>query len=333
MALCCVMPAKALEVSAHSAILMDGDTGRVLYEKSPDERSLIASTTKIMTALVALETGGMDETVTVPAEAAGIEGSSMYLKAGETLTRRDLLYGMMLSSGNDAAVTLAISWGDSLEDFVGRMNARAQALGLSQTFFANPNGLDDENYSTARELAILTQEALRLPEFRQVVASRSYQAGNRQLVNHNKLLWRYPNAIGVKTGFTKRAGRILVGAAERNGRLLISVTINAPSDWSDHQAMLDYGFSLYQETEIIVPGQILDTVPVMETGWDTWALEAETGVTAWLLPEEKPECRVYGPRFLYAPAEHGTEAGYAEVFLGETPLGRAGLRLGEPVIQ
>ena len=231
-----MIPAGALEVSAHSAILMDADTGAVLYEKAADQQALIASTTKIMTAMVVLEQDNLylDETVEIPREAAGIEGSSMYLKAGETVTVRALLYGMMLSSGNDAAAALALHTFGSIEAFTARMNEKARALGLRDTHFANPNGLDsEENYSTARELGKIAMAALDTPGFREIVSARSYTAGNRQLVNHNKLLWQYPGAIGVKTGFTKRAGRILVGAAEQNGRTLISVTISDPEDWRD----------------------------------------------------------------------------------------------------
>ena len=172
MALCCMTQAKAIEVSAHSAILMDADTGQVLYEKNPREESLIASTTKIMTALVVLEQGDPEKTVTVPAEAVGIEGSSMYLKEGEELTVEQLLYGMMLSSGNDAAVALALSMDDSIEDFAARMNEKARDLGLSHTSFANPNGLDSEgNYSTAYDLAKITQAALNTPGFIEIVSA------------------------------------------------------------------------------------------------------------------------------------------------------------------
>ena len=214
LALCCMTQAKAIEVSAHSAILMDADTGQVLYEKNPREESLIASTTKIMTALVVLEQGNPKKTVTVPAEAVGIEGSSMYLKEGEKLTVEQLLYGMMLSSGNDAAVALALSMDDSIEDFAARMNEKARDLGLSHTSFAKPNGLDSEgNYSTAYDLAKITQAALNTPGFVEIVSVKTIQCGSHYLVNHNKLLWQYDGALGVKTVYTKKAGLILVGAA------------------------------------------------------------------------------------------------------------------------
>ena len=319
LALCCMIPAGALEVSAHSAILMDGDTGAVLYEKAADQRALIASTTKIMTAMVVLEQDNLylDETVEIPREAAGIEGSSMYLKAGETVTVRALLYGMMLSSGNDAAAALALHTYGSIEAFAARMNEKARALGLRDTHFANPNGLDsEENYSTARELGKIAMAALDTPGFREIVSARSYTAGNRQLVNHNKLLWQYPGAIGVKTGFTKRAGRILVGAAEQNGRTLISVTISDPEDWRDHRAMLDYGFGLYRQRQVVAPGQVLGLLTVMEQGgWHREEVMAEEAVTLYLRQDESPEIRMYLPMFRYGPLEPGEPLGTGEVYV------------------
>ena len=180
-----------------------------------------------------------------PPEAAGIEGSSLYLKAGDTRSVRELLYGLMLRSGNDAAAALAVCCDGSVEAFVARMNTRARELGLRQTHFANPSGLDDEDhYSTARELALLARAAMENRTFREVVSTRSITIDGRTMTNHNKLLWRYEGALGVKTGYTRTAGRILVGAAERDGRRLIAVTIADPNDWADHAALYDYGFRL-----------------------------------------------------------------------------------------
>lgn len=303
---------------------MDADTGAVLYEKNADQRALIASTTKIMTAMVVLEqaAGRLEEPVEIPAEAAGIEGSSMYLRAGETVTVEDLLYGMMLSSGNDAAAALALHTAGSIEAFAAMMNEKARALGLRDTHFANPNGLDSqENYATARELARITQAALRTPGFREIVSTRSHQAGERLLVNHNKLLWQYDGAIGVKTGFTKKAGRILVGAAQRNGRTLISVTISDPDDWRDHRAMLDYGFGLYREREVIAPGQVLGLLTVMEQGgWHREEVLAAEPVTLYLREDETPEIRMYLPLFRYGPLEAGEIPGYGEIRVDGIPM-------------
>ena len=242
------------QVSAKSAALLDGTTGECLYEKNGDQRALIASTTKIMTGLLVCEAGDLDRTVTVPETAAGTEGSSMYLKSGETLTRRELLYGMMLHSGNDAALTLAISISGSEAAFVRQMNRRACALNLTQTHFANPHGLDSgENYSTALDLARLAQAALQNEQFRAVVSTKTITCAGRTLTNHNKLLWRYDGCIGVKTGYTRHAGRILVSAAERGGRMLIAVTISDPDDWRDHVSLLDYGFAVLGSDTPVYP--------------------------------------------------------------------------------
>ena len=238
-----VLRAELPRLSAKSAVLLDASTGRVLYASHAEDKSLIASTTKIMTALVICEAGDLDRTVVIPPEAVGIEGSSMYLKAGEVLSVHELLYGLMLRSGNDAAVALALADSGSISAFAMRMNEKAAVLGLKNTHYANPHGLDsEENYSTALDLARLTRFALQNPDFAQLVSTKSVTIGDRVLTNHNKLLWQYSGAIGVKTGYTRTAGRILVGAAERDGRRLIAVTIADPNDWADHAALYEYGF-------------------------------------------------------------------------------------------
>lgn len=334
MALCCVTPVFSLGLSAHSAILMDGDTGQVLYEKNPDETGLIASTTKIMTALVALEQGDLQTVVTIPQEAVGVEGSSMYLKAGEQRTLEELLYGLMLSSGNDAAVAVAVEISGNVADFVELMNQKAEVLGLHQTHFANPNGLDSqENYSTARELGILAGEAMKNPEFRHIVSTKSYQCEGHDLRNHNKLLWQYPGALGVKTGFTKKAGRILVGAAEQKGRTLVSVTLNAPDDWSDHKAMLDYGFSMYQEQVFLSKEKSLGCLPVISGAENSVELISGESISGWSLPEEEIEIALNVPPFLYAPVEAGTEIGTAEVFLAGRSLGKVSVLTARQIPQ
>lgn len=322
LALCCVTPVFSLGLSAHSAILMDGDTGQVLYEKNPDESSLIASTTKIMTALVTLEQTNLQDVVKVPQEAVGIEGSSMYLRAGEALTVEDLLHGLMLSSGNDAAVALAVSVSGNVETFVGLMNQKALALGLRHTHFANPNGLDSpENYSTARELALLAAEAMKNEDFRRIVSTKSYHCEGHDLTNHNKLLWKYDGALGVKTGFTKKAGRILVGAAEQKGRCLISVTLNAPDDWNDHKSMLDYGFSCYQEQVFLSEEKSLGCISVISGEQDSVEIISGESVSGWSLPEEQIRIQLEVDPFLYAPAKAGVRVGTAHVFRNGQEIG------------
>lgn len=323
LALCCRTPANALELSAHSAVLLDGATGQVLYEKHSDQKSLIASTTKIMTALVVLEHACLSEVVEIPAEAVGIEGSSMYLRAGEKLTVEDLLHGLMLSSGNDAAVALALHVAGSVEKFAELMNEKAVSLGLQNTSFANPHGLDSENhFSTARELGTIAAHAMEREDFRKIVSTKTYRCGERVLANHNKLLWRYDGAMGVKTGFTKKAGRILVGAAERNGRRLISVTINAPNDWQDHEKLFDFGFGQYAPQTIVSAGENLGSVPVIGGEIEAVTLAASDDLSFYTLPEEEWEIVLHIPAFVYAPIEEGMPVGTAQVYL-------AGLRIGE----
>ena len=213
------LPVPCRGVSAKKAYVLDAVSGRVLYEKDSADQSLIASTTKIMTALVVCEQCNVLDRMRIPKEAVGIEGSSMYLKEGEVLTIQELLYGLMLSSGNDAAVALAIYCGGTVEGFVGMMNDKARVLGLTGTHFENPNGLDAPgHYSTARDLAVLAAYAMENPIFYKTVSAKSVKIGERCLTNHNKLLWQVEGADGVKTGFTKAAGRILVSSATRDGR-------------------------------------------------------------------------------------------------------------------
>lgn len=334
LALCCRTPAKALELSAHSAVLLDGDTGQVLYESNSDEKSLIASTTKIMTALVVLEHAGLSEVVEISPEAVGIEGSSMYLKAGERLTVEDLLHGLMLSSGNDAAVALALYVSGSVEEFAALMNEKARALGLQATSFSNPHGLDSENnYSTARELGILAAHAMEREDFRRIVSTKTYRCGDRVLSNHNKLLWRCDGAVGVKTGFTKKAGRILVGAAEQNGRRLISVTINAPNDWQDHEKLFDFGFSKYAPQTLVEAGEVLGTIPVIGGEMDFVSFGGAEPAEYFALEGEQRELVLHVPEFIYAPVESGQVIGSADVYLGGIKVGQVALRAAEDVPQ
>lgn len=327
-----MLPVQAVGVSAHSAVLLDGDSGQVLWEKNADEKSLIASTTKIMTALVVLEQADLSDVVEVTPEAAGIEGSSMYLKAGETLTVENLLYGLMLSSGNDAAVALAIHTAGSIEAFVEKMNERAKALGLKNTHFANPNGLDsEENYATAMSLGLLAAAAMDNESFRTIVSTKTYSCAGHSMRNHNKLLWQYEGAVGVKTGFTRHAGRILVGSAEKDGRRLVSVTINDPSDWSDHKQMLDYGFSCYLPRKLVTKGQSAGTLPVISGEAEETALIAEEDISWSMLPGETPELRLETNPFIYAPVEQGTPLGTLKVYVGDRLVGQTPVTAAETV--
>ena len=241
----CITPAvaEALEVSATAAVLMDADMGQVLYEKNGDRQMLIASTTKIMTALVVLEHAAPDDVITVTPDHMA-EGSSMYLKAGETVRVEELLYGLLLCSGNDAALALTECAG-GLTPFVALMNEKAAALGMARTSFANPNGLDaDGHYSTARDMAVLAAAAVENPTFRRICSSRSVTIGQRTMENHNRLLRQMEGCVGLKTGYTQAAGRTLVSCTERDGCRLVAVTLQDGNDWADHAALYDYGFRL-----------------------------------------------------------------------------------------
>ena len=300
-------------VSAKSAILVDAASGRVLFEKNADERSLIASTTKIMTGLLVCEREDLDREICVPQEAAGVEGSSLYLKAGERITVRELLYGMMLRSGNDAAVALAIATSGSTEAFVDAMNEKAAALGLCDTHFENPNGLDAEaHYSTARDLAKLSIEAMKNETFRAVVSCRSRTSGTRSFTNHNKRLWRVAGADGVKTGYTKKAGRILVGSASRNGQRLLCVTICDPDDWRDQAALFDFGFSEFKQRTLVKRGEKVGSVKVIGSETKEIKLLAEQTLTYPLADGETFETVLHAPDFVYAPVLPG-QAGWLEV--------------------
>ena len=241
--LCFCIPAvaEAVEVSATACVLMDADTGQVLYEKNGDKRMRIASTTKLMTALVALEQGTPSQVITVTA-AHMAEGSSMYLRPGEKLTLEELLYGLLLCSGNDAALALTECAGGAAP-FVERMNEKAAALGMADSHFANPNGLDDEaHYSTAYDMALLGCAAVNEPTLRRMASTRTAVIGGRTLTNHNKLLSRLDGCVGLKTGYTKAAGRTLVSCAEQAGRRLVAVTLRDGDDWNDHEALYRWGF-------------------------------------------------------------------------------------------
>lgn len=247
MLLLSAVPVSALDVSAAAAALVCAETGQVLFEKNADRRLPMASTTKMMTALLAVEACTPAREIRVTSEMANAEGTSMGLQAGDVVTLRALVAGMLLASGNDAANAAAIALGGSLAGFAEMMNARARSLGLRDTQFVTPSGLDDPaHYSTAHDLARLACACLRNPEFAAVCKSRTMRVsfGNppvpHTLTNHNRLLWRDESVIGVKTGFTKRSGRCLVSAAVRNGLTFVAVTLNAPDDWEDHLALFDY---------------------------------------------------------------------------------------------
>lgn len=235
-------------VSAKSAALYEPSTKSFLYTKNENQRLPMASTTKIMTALLAIENLDPEEIIEIDERAVGIEGSSVYLKSGEAMRAIDLVYSLLLQSANDAAAALALRISGSIEDFAILMNEKAESLGLFDTSFKNPHGLDEDgHYTTAHDLAILTAAALENETFKTITSTykKTLVSSDMQrlVVNHNKLLKSYDGCIGVKTGYTKKSGRCLSSAAERGGEVLVAITINAPDDWRDHKVMLDYGWS------------------------------------------------------------------------------------------
>jgi len=310
----------AVETSAQSAIVIEAENGSVLWEKNAYDRLTMASTTKIMTAICAIEDGDLDKKVKISPQAVGVEGSSIYLKNDEVLTLRELVYGLMLNSGNDAAVAIACAVSGSVGKFSTLMNQKAEEIGVKDSHFQNPNGLDEEgHYTTAYDLGKITAYALKNDEFRKIVST--YQTtisaleGKRYLTNHNKLLKRMEGCIGVKTGFTKKSGRCLVSAAERNGVTLVAVTLNAPDDWNDHIKMMDYGYTKVKLKEVTYKGEHLADVSIKK------GTSHKVGIVC---PEEYKVPTVDSsryvsifktPEYVTAPIKKGEVLGKIEVYM------------------
>ncbi|MBQ9914866.1 MAG: D-alanyl-D-alanine carboxypeptidase [Clostridia bacterium] len=333
-----IVPVEAISVSAGYACLMDAQTGRVIYEKNAHARHSMASTTKIMTALLALENTKMDDIVTVSPGAAGTEGSSIYLAAGEKLSMEELLYGLMLQSGNDAAIAIAEHVGGSVEKFAEMMTARAEKIGAKNTAFQNPNGLDAPgHYTTAYDLALITREALSNPEFAEIVATKkkSYPAKDgkkaRYFTNHNRLLSSYAGCIGVKTGYTKKTGRCLVSAATKDNATLICVTLNAPNDWQDHSNLLDYGFSQTETKPLVLCDMVLKSIPVKNGKSKTLELLAKDDFYFSDARQEglgKIQLSYKLPKEIEAPVTYGTNIGKLFVYYDKTLLKEIDLYAG-----
>lgn len=324
--------APAPEISARAAVVMEAQSGQTLYERSGDEPMLIASTTKIMTALVVLERCDPDAEVTIDPAWTGIEGSSMYLKAGQTMTVRDLLYGLMLASGNDAAVALACITAGSVEAFAALMNEKAQALGCTNTHFANANGLDDPaHHASARDLALITREAIQNEAFCQIVSTTAKTVGDNTYTNHNRLLRECEGVFGVKTGYTMAAGRTLVTACRRNGLTLICVTLSAPDDWDDHKALYDWAYSLYARDDVLAG--VTWSVPVIGGVAETVPVAPESGLSVLHRGGEEITVQYTLPPFVYAVVRAGQPAGQAVAYIGGAEAGRATLVYAQDVAQ
>ncbi|MBY0050456.1 MULTISPECIES: D-alanyl-D-alanine carboxypeptidase family protein [Brevibacillus] len=321
-------------LSAEGAALIDVASGRILYSKNGTKKMRIASLTKTMTAIVAIETGKLDDVVTVPPEAVGVEGSSIYLKRSEKLTLEELLYGLMLRSGNDAAVTIATHIGGSVPGFTYLMNEKAALIGMEHTNFTNPHGLDDSNqhYSTPEDMAKLSAYALRNPVFRQIVSTKvkdiswEGEEWDRRLLNKNKMLHLYNGADGVKTGYTKLAKRCLAASATRDGRQLATITLNASDDWNDSAKLLDYGFAQFPLKQLVGEGQ--DVQPEMPL-----TMEAGTHLVtqnAFRYPLQTAEeagikQRVVVGQSTITPKMDGQLVGFLQLYLKEQMIGQVPL--------
>ena len=304
----------APKVSAQAAVVAELETGRILYEKNPDMPMKAASTVKILTGLLALENLDRTREVTIRPEWTGQEGSSMYLRPGQVCTVAELLCGLLLVSGNDAALALACTVSGSEEAFVELMNRRAQELGMAHSVFVDASGLKAEGHRvTARDMAALGCAAMKNPEFRAIVSMRTGEAAGQTLRNHNKLLDLYEGAVGVKTGYTKTAGRTLVSCAQRQGLTLVCVTLNAPRDWEDHAALLDWGFGHFVSADPSGMEWGLSVISGMAP--EVTVRPAQGGRV--LLPKEGVQWEAALPRFVYAPVIAGEEAGTLQCRDGE----------------
>ena len=337
----CGVRAQAQElpsISAQSAELLVADTGEFLFEKNAQQQRGMASTTKIMTSLLAVEESDPNRVITATEAMVRVEGTSIGLQAGDKITLRNLIYGMLLESGNDAANATAIALAGSADQFAERMNARAKEIGMTNTHFVTPSGLDhEEHYSCAHDMALLGAEAIQNPEFAAVCSTKSIRVayGNpeylRTLRNHNRLLSAYPGCIGVKTGFTKKSGRCLVSAARRDGVTLVAVTLNAPNDWDDHKKLFDYGFSVVENLKL---DDSLSGIQLKVVGGVSKSVPVECAITPSVAASDMPsdihrEIRL--EPFVYAPVERGRIVGEARYYRGDQLLACVPLETAQAV--
>ncbi|BCJ85788.1 D-alanyl-D-alanine carboxypeptidase family protein [Effusibacillus dendaii] len=321
-------------VSAETAAVIDVQTGRILYGKDMNKKMRIASLTKIITAIVAIESGKLEDTVTVSPNAYGVEGSSIYLALGEKQKLKDLVYAIMLRSGNDAATAVAeYVGGGSVKKFTDMMNRKVKELGLTGTHFANPHGLDDDaHYSTAHDMAVLTAYALRNPVFAEIVKTKvkripwEGKEWDRVMRNKNKMLFRYQGADGVKTGYTKKAGRCLATSASRDGRQLAVIVLNDGNDWDDSAKLLDYGFSTY-DFKSLKANQTISTLPVKYGKLAQAEVVTQADFRYPLRPEERQAVKqeIDLPKQLKAPIQKGQKVGTINFYLNGQKIGSVAL--------
>lgn len=329
-------------IEASSGILIDINSGRILCSKNINEKRAMASTTKIMTAIIALELGNLGDVVTASQNSARTEGSSIWLEPGEKLTLEELLYGLMLNSGNDAAVAIAEHIGGSVEGFTKLMNDKAKEIGAINTNFTNPHGLhDDKHYTTAYDLALITRYALLNTEFKRIVGTSRKtitwcgKEWDRQLFNRNKLLWQLEGADGVKTGYTKNAGRCLVASATRNGRQFLSVVLSSPSVFEESEKLLEYGFNNYINREIVKRENPIKTIEVKGGKVNHISIYPERDIKIPVKDNEenKTTIIIQTPDIIKAPLKKGQTIGTIKVMLENNVVGISPLIVKEDVEQ
>ena len=327
---------KAISTSAKASILINADTGEVIYSQNQNEKLPMASTTKIMTALLLCEEGNMEKGITVTPQMVKVEGTSMGLLGGDKVTYKALRYGMLLASGNDAANVTAYALGGTIDGFVNMMNQRAKELGLNNTHFETPSGLDgDEHYTTAEDLANLARVCMDNPLFKEAASTKAItlEYGNppyrRTLTNHNKLLKIFEGAVGVKTGFTKKAGRCLVSCAEREGKRVIAVTLKDPNDWEDHINLLNYGLEKVKTT-VITPEKTDFSISVISSQNQSVEVKIEE-YTVSSLDTSGFSCEVNLPTFLYAPVKEGDVIGSVVYYKNRTQIARRDIKASQNI--
>jgi serine-type D-Ala-D-Ala carboxypeptidase (penicillin-binding protein 5/6) len=329
------------DTSARAAVIMDVNSGRVLYSKNMNEKLAMASTTKIMTSLVAVESGKLEEMVTVSKKASHTEGSSIYLREGERHSVHDLVYAIMLRSGNDAAVAVAEHIGGSVEGFADLMNRKAQEIGAENTQFANPHGLDAEgHYTTAHDLALITAHALRNPVFANIVSSKKKtiegppnENWDRVMINKNKMLWQFDGGDGVKTGYTKKAGRCLVSSATRDGMQLVCVVLNCGPMWNESSALLESGFKNYSIEKVVDKNNFIKVMEVKNGKEKFVAVKPTEDFSIPLGAGEKENVKLSAKsqKAAQAPLRKGDEAGRLDIYLDNKLLKTIKLEYAESV--
>ncbi len=315
----CAFAQEKPAVFARGAVLMAADTGEVLFAKNEHERLGMASTTKIMTALLTLERAAPEQTVTATHDMVRVEGTSMGLRAGDRVSLHDLVIGMLLPSGNDAANAAAVSVAGSVGAFTALMNRKAAQIGMTNTHFVTPSGLDDDDhYSTAYDMALLGCYAMRDPLFAQICASQKAtvhfdnETHTRTYTNHNRLLRTLHGACGVKTGYTKKSGRCLVSAVERGGILLVCATLNDPNDWADHEKLYDYGFSLVHRRKL--PSACASVAVFGAAQASVTVRPADDLYLTVCADQAQVQVRVFAPPYCFAPVHKGQVLGRAAVY-------------------